>query len=228
MIALLNNNDINTNTSISGAVNWWKDFCLERQHDDNLINIFRAFEVADNDGTESSLEHVRKLIEALDEKAYKDEIDNFNKRFKILGKRLERKVSSSFGSTIKHLREQSGLSLAKLGEISGVSASYINRMEIGQRNAPSYPIIEKLADSLGVEISYLLNVAGVENDTKPSTISKLIYSNNVTLKDGEKAMNGAEKNQFIEIMDFIIDAEWKDKKHIEMLELIRLIDGFKE
>lgn len=131
---------------------------------------------------------------------------------------------------LKHLREERGLSLAELGERAGVSASYINRIELGERNAPSYPIIEKIAHGLDVNPATLMRAAGVDNSDetdKSKTITELIFSNNVAPREGEEPVNVNTKKQLAEIIEYIIAMEWKDNKHVEMVKLIELLDTFK-
>lgn len=214
--------------NVQNSVNWWSQFYEEKKDDSELKNAFSSIQKADVDGTEESLKIAINEVEKLNTKKYKNEIKNFNRKIKILEKRLERKVSDDFGAMLKYLREKNKLSLAQLSELTGISASYISRIEIGERKAPSYPIIEKLANALGVPISNLLNVASSEDNRNDAvTISQLIYSNNIKLSENGKPLNVNTKEQFIELINFIINMEWKDNKHTEMLKLIELLDEFK-
>jgi len=215
---------------VENKVTWWEKFYNEKHNEKDLKKIFDFIDEVDEETTEESVKELEKLVKTLDEVKYKDEIEKFKRKIKIFEKRLERKVSENFGSMLRHLREERGLSLAELGEITGVSASYINRIELGERNAPSYPIIEKLAKGLDVSISTLMNAAGLPDSVKnkeAKTLTELIFSNNICLKEGEQGINVTTKRQLAEIIEYIIDMEWKDNKHVEMVKLIELLDEFK-
>ena len=67
----------------------------------------------------------------------------------MTGKSKEKKAPLSFGDILKRHRDAQKYSLRELGSISGVSASYISRLEKGKASA-TYEIICHLADSLGV------------------------------------------------------------------------------
>ena len=60
-----------------------------------------------------------------------------------------------FARRIKELRAKRGLTQAQLAERSGVSHSYLSRIEIGMHQ-PTLEIIEKLAKALKVKPSALL------------------------------------------------------------------------
>jgi len=64
---------------------------------------------------------------------------------------------------IRYIRENLGLSQAKLSLKSGVSQTYISELELGKKQ-PTLPIISKIADALGVSIEKLL-----EDDEEPIT-----------------------------------------------------------
>ena len=72
---------------------------------------------------------------------------------------MSRAVNTSFGSYLRELRANKSYSLKQLEELTGVSASYLNRMENGTRQSPSFPIVEKLAEHLGVETLQLCQIA---------------------------------------------------------------------
>lgn len=212
----------------------WIDFVDMQYNDENLNLVINLLTDADNFKNEKgkkALEEAKKISKKIDRKKYENEIKTINNRIKILQKRFDRQISEAFGVLLKYLREKKGYSLAKLGEITDISPSYINRIELGDRKAPSYKIIEKLANSLDVHVTELLEVAGLEQDESKKnivSISKLIYLNNISFFDGEPEMSKDEKEKIVEIIEFIIGAKWKSNKHLEMVNLLNLIDNFKE
>jgi len=72
-----------------------------------------------------------------------------------------------FGAWLKALREEKGLTLSVLGELTGYSTSHLSQVETGKKkNMPSPEFLEKLAEPLGVNYSDLLHMAGYEDLAK--------------------------------------------------------------
>jgi transcriptional regulator with XRE-family HTH domain len=210
-------------------LNWWDKFFIDRGTDMKIRKILRKLSVADETGQEKDVLIAIKAINKLDKDYYEYDLSKLNRRIRILEKRLDRRISDSFGSILSSIREQKGLSLSELEKLAGVSASYINRIELNQRKAPSYPIIEKLADALEVNINTLLVAAGA-NIKKASvkSLRELIFSNNISLMDNQNPLSLEKKEKLIKIIDFISKMDWKENKHIESLELFNLITEYKE
>ena len=76
------------------------------------------------------------------------------------GRSKGRTVNPNFGSMIKYLREKQGLSLKEVESMTGISASYINRLERGERENPSFTMIEQLSNSLKCDLYELLEICG--------------------------------------------------------------------
>src|SRR5690606_30760332 len=60
------------------------------------------------------------------------------------------------GDRLGLIRETKGLSLRVLASKAGLSASYLSDLERGTRGAPTAPVLERLADALGVSVDALL------------------------------------------------------------------------
>lgn len=63
-------------------------------------------------------------------------------------------VRQHIGPKIRRLREEQGLSRAGLGNRTGVSVSYLSRLESGQ-SVPSFTVLSRIASGLGVEVTML-------------------------------------------------------------------------
>jgi HTH-type transcriptional regulator / antitoxin HipB len=57
------------------------------------------------------------------------------------------------GALLKREREARGLTQKELGEKSGISETYISRIERGMVGMPHRPTLERLAGPLGIEVS---------------------------------------------------------------------------
>ena len=60
---------------------------------------------------------------------------------------------ATFGEQLAAVRQQAGLSQHALAKASGVDASYVNRLERGERQAPDVPLIRRFATELGLDAS---------------------------------------------------------------------------
>lgn len=83
-----------------------------------------------------------------------------------------------FGSYLKKLRKERGLSIRRLEEMSGVSNAYLSQIENGKRGLPSPEILKKIYEPLDVGYTELMEKAGyistsVKSELIPETIEAL-------------------------------------------------------
>ena len=136
----------------------------------------------------------------------------------------ESMINASFGEKVKTLREQLGYSLNDLSILSGVSASYINRIEQGERKQPSYKIIEAISSGLQVNPSHFIQVAfegesSLLNDlkeTKMLSLEDLLRLQTYTIY-GEPIKNDT-KDILIKIIDKL-HQRWEMTDSAEFIQL---------
>ncbi len=68
------------------------------------------------------------------------------------------------GIRIKELRKRVGLSQDQLAEKVGIESKYLSRIEVGKRY-PSLDALERIADSLEVEMKELFDFAHHDNES---------------------------------------------------------------
>lgn len=73
----------------------------------------------------------------------------------VLG--AEKKSASPVGAMLKHRRKELGMTLRELAEKSGLSSPFLSQVERSQA-APSMVSLMKLADAMGVEIKYFMEI----------------------------------------------------------------------
>lgn len=66
-----------------------------------------------------------------------------------------------FGDYIRQRRIEQGITLSTLAEKTGVSASYLSRIERGERSVPGMTFITRVATALHLDPNLLSNLAGV-------------------------------------------------------------------
>jgi len=234
---------------------WWENFVNTMKEFGNkeFIQVTKDIEALDGRETEEGIKRIKeevselrnilrnlndhekqklqKLLRSnLGEEDIGTVIEKYYRKIRILENRINRKINDNFGLMVLHLRNKLGLSLKALSEMTGISTSYINRIEKGERKTPSIKIIESLANALCVDKSVLLEVANLDTEAKESInnvdIDELFFKNNFTING--KAISRREKELFSKIMTKIAMTEWTSRtKHIESLEIIDLIDQFK-
>jgi transcriptional regulator with XRE-family HTH domain len=91
------------------------------------------------------------------------------------------------GEKIKDLREKHGLTLKQLEEISGVSDSYISKIENGTSKNVSVDSLRALAKALHVSVTYLIEETAV-------TFEELAKAHNITLPEDVATFIANEKN----------------------------------
>lgn len=77
--------------------------------------------------------------------------------------------ATALGVLLRHLREQSGLSLRELGERADLDHAYIYRLEKGEKGAPSEEVVVRIARALGLGIRdwEILQFVAERPDTDP-------------------------------------------------------------
>ncbi|OLO38824.1 hypothetical protein BTR23_11225 [Alkalihalophilus pseudofirmus] len=74
------------------------------------------------------------------------------------------------GGNIRELRKKKGMSLDRLSELSGISKSYLSYIERGLQTNPSLAVLEKMAQALGIELVYLIEVMNDREDKHPTSM----------------------------------------------------------
>jgi len=168
-------------------------------------------------------ESYRKLMEYIIKEigmGYREIISReFDKKIRIYRNRLERSVKVDFSTWLKSARTQRKFTLQHLGELTGISPSYIHRIERNERKAPSIPIAEKLAIALGYDPKTILSmlgqegaVLGLRQDDERETpgILELLSMSHYKI-NGEMASR-EEKNAIGKIINQIVSESWTSEE----------------
>ena len=100
-------------------------------------------------------------------------------------------INKKIGKRISELRKEAGLSQATLAEGIGWSSEYISRLERGI-NAPSVEVLNKMADSLKVEVRYLMTFPESEDDWEMEIEALIVLMKNKKGKSIRKVFKLAE------------------------------------
>ena len=122
-----------------------------------------------------------------------------------------REIPDSVGARIRYLRKQLNLSLKDLERMTGVSPSYINRIEKGERKAPSVPIIYKLAPVLQVSPQELMEMT--EEEEREKDVIELVLTHYYTLCNGIEATQ-AMKDSLAEMLQTVLSSDLDGKNKV--------------
>jgi transcriptional regulator with XRE-family HTH domain len=116
----------------------------------------------------------------------------------------------------------------ELENLCGVSASYINRLERGERRSPSISVILRLAGVLDIPSSVLLAAINIKEPqaSEKITLSELIIKHEFLLNGEELSREAKEK--LLKIVEHIAQCQWNsDTKVRDIFVLAELVDQFK-
>jgi transcriptional regulator with XRE-family HTH domain len=149
------------------------------------------------------------------------------------------KMERTLGSYIKEKRNEKKLSLRALGELVGISASYISRLEDDMFH-PSAEVITRLAENLDIDVKELLRLEGYHAESIGIELEKFNYEGAELLfklttllhDDGVDALNAYFKRLIKALSEGRID---KEDVYMELIEntnvlttltdIIKLADG---
>lgn len=88
------------------------------------------------------------------------------------------------GAYLKEVRNNMGLSLRDVGSQTGISASYINRVEKGERKQISTIMLQKFSDFYKIPVLELYKIAGINTEVQTSSIELMAIETEYISIDG--------------------------------------------
>ncbi len=86
-----------------------------------------------------------------------------------------------FGEAVAQLRKELGLSQRELARRIQVAPSYLNQIENGQKGAPPYPLVQKIAEELDVSVESFFDEAAKERGDFPPDTASIVENRPETL-----------------------------------------------
>lgn len=151
------------------------------------------------------------------------------KRRRVIGNRLTRSSNEDFGVWLRSVRKSKNLTLNALEEMTGISASYVNRIENGKRKQPSFAVAEKLAIALDVPKSEFLVRLGAEMPEAPMSNSIIDWLIVQDARLGTMTLNETQKQALIDLLKAIETSEWTaESKLSEGIQIVHYVDIIKQ
>lgn len=116
--------------------------------------------------------------------------------------------STSFGLVVRRLREKKGLTLRQFAKETGISASYLARLENGERTSPSLKVAVLLAKHLDMSLESFIDIVETDFAYDEPAVTKLeellLYYCNVTLNN--KVLDLDFKKRLLDLVDIIVSS----------------------
>lgn len=149
------------------------------------------------------------------------------KEERIVLNKEQQQMKDDFGKMLKRLRVEQGLSLNDLSIKTGISSSYINRLEQSKRKSVSFPKLVALSEALGVEPWVLAGSSLNWNKGETIGLKELLFNHQVQ-HNGE-ILSAEVKEILLEILEAILSADWSKESLLqELQEIGELISELKE
>lgn len=144
-------------------------------------------------------------------------------------KRLDRDIGEQFALLLKKHRKKAGLSLSELSSLTGISASYLNRLEKYERRCPTLPMAIAISRALNVNIADLLGLQAIEQDEESTaTLDHLLITKDYVVGE-EKVLNKDEKEILADLIILIFEMDWEDSsKYKNLLRIGEMIDKLRD
>lgn len=122
---------------------------------------------------------------------------------------------SSFGLLLKNKRLEMELTLAQLEELTGVSSSYINRIENGINNQPSYENVINIADALGISDEEIRNCYKSRIKQPSNVTNDEVMKQKLRTKEVNLEFSIASKEGYLKLYEKYNNNELYDNKSIK-------------
>ena len=97
---------------------------------------------------------------------------------------------STFGATVRRLREEKKIGLRKFAQMVGMSPTYLSKVERDQFNPPSEEKIKAIAAALGEDANGLLALAGRVSSDLADIVQRQIQRHPREAADFLRSVNG--------------------------------------
>lgn len=190
---------------------WYEELIqlIEEKKEEQARTILKRLEelekMVETEGDESWREKFFDTVKKIEEEIRELETDpkikrGLNRKLRRISSRVNLTASNRLGELLRALREEKGYTLRQLEEMTNVTASYLYRIETGNRKAPSINVVHRLAEALEVDPSLLLEAAneGVRPAKTIHSLEHLLYASSYTVKG--KLVDLKAKKQLVRLM----------------------------
>lgn len=121
---------------------------------------------------------------------------------------------SNLGEVIKERRIAKGMSKRALAEKAGINHSEVHRIENGERQNPSVPMLIAIANALGIPQDYILMLAGYKTNDESTPLIERVFPDLKTHKQQETAQKIVD--------DLSRNNDLKDSQYDELVRQVEM------
>jgi len=130
----------------------------------------------------------------------------------------------AFAEKLKRLRKARGMTLQQLSDATGISPSYISRMERGEKQCPSFPILTALASALNVDVLTLAE--GLVDKDEVVDLDAIMFRSQLRVVG--KILTEEETARVLRMIERIVEFDWnRESQWHELAELGDAINKLK-
>lgn len=130
----------------------------------------------------------------------------------------------AFAEKLKRLRKARGMTLQQLSAATGISPSYISRLERNEKQCPSFPILVELSRALKVDLMTLAE--GLIEQEEVVDLYSLMFRS--PLRVADKVLTEKETMIILSVIERIVEFEWsRESQWHEFAELGDAINKLK-
>lgn len=138
---------------------------------------------------------------------------NVDRKREVIQRHIDHFQNNTFGEWMRSLREDNGWSLSRAADETGVSSSYIHRIEKGTRGVPSTKKLEQLAAGYNLPFNEVIIMASGEVKPVETFIEEGAFQLNGTLATKK------QKHAIAEMVRMVVEGDAEEAQ--EQMTLVR-------
>ena len=158
--------------------------------------------------------------------------NEFEKRLRFLEKKITLSSENQFAPWLKQMREAHGLSYRQLEQLSGVSSTYLHRLEMGARKSPSIPIAKKIAQAFGVSFDAVAKFVDsetiAEGLTTEAELDLLKLLEVKPLMIGKHSLTKKKRQSLAQLLELVMDKTFNPQHLPDTMEALELIKAIRK
>lgn len=136
----------------------------------------------------------------------------------------DREMPRTFGQKLRYFRNLRGYTCKELGMMAKIDPGYVNRMELGKRRAPSYPVIKNICTALKIDVADLIDIEQSEEELPVKSIQEVLVFHEYLINGKLPSMEAREN--LLALMQTLLDCEWEENKHIDTVKITEKVNQF--
>lgn len=200
----------------------------EKLYNTDLIEIVGLIKKAEKNPdliTEEDVESMKTKVEKA--KFPENIVLVLNKKIKVFSNRLKRSSDVNLGEIVSSVRKEAKMTLKMLEQETGITSSYLSRLEANtSKSVPSITIVKLLSEALNHDFFQYFKPE-IERKEKLS-INELLRANDFYIVEEDEFYSNSERGMLADIITEVINNDFEENQMFEVAKLMEKIKKFKE